>query len=180
MYKIAALYKFIDIENPDKFRDQLEEMVQYKAPTIKGNVIVSKEGLNGTIAGLIAHIDYFIINLLSDIRFDGTELKYSYSEKEPFYRLRIALKAEIVTMGVTNLDQSYRNHVHYVESKDWNELIAREDTILIDTRNNYEVQLGTFNGAKDPTTDSFREFPQYIDNKLPELKDKKVAMFCTV
>ena len=141
-----------------------------------GTLIVAHEGINGTVAGDRHAIDTLQQFLLSQ-GFNAMEYKESTSTDKPFRKMKIKLKPEIVTLGV---EVKPRDLVgHYLDPKEWNELIARDDVILIDTRNDYEFKAGTFKGAIDPKTESFREFPEYVKKNLEQHKDKKIAMFCT-
>jgi UPF0176 protein len=141
-------------------------------------LLLAAEGINGTIAGSRLGIDKVLDFLQQDERFAGLEVKESYVDDNPFYRTKVKLKKEIVTMGVQDIDP---NEIvgTYVDAEDWNELISRPDVLLLDTRNKYEVEIGTFDGAVNPETDSFREFPEYVARHLDPGNHKKVAMFCT-
>lgn len=145
---------------------------------IKGTLLLAKEGINGTIAGLPDDIHAVLDYLRLDPRLKDLEHKASYADKHPFYRMKVKLKKEIVTMGVEGVDP---NQVvgTYVRPEDWNALISDPDVILLDTRNDYEVHIGTFKGAVDPKTSTFREFPRFVEQTLDKTKHKKVAMFCT-
>ena len=145
---------------------------------IKGTLLLAYEGINGTIAGTDDTINQLLDFLKADPRLAALEHKESRAEKMPFYRMKTRLKREIVTMGVEGIDP---NNVvgTYVDPKDWNELISDPDVVLIDTRNDYEVEIGTFKGALNPDTQTFREFPQWVEDNRDKLKKPKVAMFCT-
>ena len=141
-----------------------------------GTLIVASEGINGTVAGDRAAIDTVHQFLLNE-GFSAMEYKESTSSEKPFRKMKIKLKNEIVTLGV---EVKPRDLVgHYLDPKEWNELISRDDVILVDTRNDYEYKAGTFKGAIDPKTETFREFPEYVKQNLEQHKDKKIAMFCT-
>ena len=141
-----------------------------------GTLIVASEGINGTVAGDRAAVDAIHQFLLNE-GFNAMEYKESESSDKPFRKMKIKLKKEIVTLGV---EVKPRDLVgHYLDPKEWNDLISRDDVILIDTRNDYEFKAGTFKGAIDPKTESFREFPEYVKQNLEQHKDKKIAMFCT-
>ncbi len=171
---VAALYQFKEVENAAELQQQLLALV--KTINLCGTLIVADEGINGTVAGDRAAIDV-IHQFLLDQGFTTMEYKESLSSDKPFRKMKIKLKKEIVTLGV---EVKPRDLVgHYLDPKQWNELIARDDVILIDTRNDYEYKAGTFKGALDPKTESFREFPEYVKQNLEQHKDKKVAMFCT-
>jgi UPF0176 protein len=145
---------------------------------IKGTFLLAREGINGTVAGHRSSIDALLQWLRTDQRFESISCKYSYNQEMPFYRTRVKLKKEIVTMGVEGIDP--RKIVGtYVDPKDWNALISDPDVTLIDTRNSYETQIGTFRKAVTPDTNSFREFPAFVKDKLGASKNRKIAMFCT-
>ena len=173
---VAALYHFTRL--PD-FEDKREPLLALmKELDVRGTLLLASEGINGTISGSRESIDHLLNWLRSDERLRGLVHKESYCEAHPFYRTKVKLKKEIVTMGVEDIDP---NHIvgTYVEPSDWNAVISDPDVLLIDTRNDYEVDIGTFKGAVNPETTTFREFPKYVENNLDPLKHKKVAMFCT-
>jgi UPF0176 protein len=145
---------------------------------VKGTLLLASEGINGTIAGFREGIDEVIGWLEKDPRFSGLEVKESYVTGNPFYRTKVKLKKEIVTMGVEGIDPNGIVGT-YVEPGDWNALISDPDVLLLDTRNDYEVEIGTFEHAVNPDTETFREFPDYVSKALDPTKQKKVAMFCT-
>lgn len=176
MFTVCALYQFVRLDDFEKFREPLRElMVDLE---IKGTVLLALEGLNGTVAGTQDSIDAFLKFLDEDGRFNHLEIKFSYSDKLPFKRLKVKLKKEIVTLGVSGIDPK-ESVGTYVSPQDWNDLISDPDVILIDTRNNYEYEIGSFKGAINPSTETFREFPEYTKNNLEQYRGKKVAMFCT-
>jgi UPF0176 protein len=175
-FKVAALYRFARLERFRELKGPLAEFCCARG--IRGTLILAHEGINGTVAGTDAAIAELIAHLNTWPEFTGAEIKYSSAEKMPFYRMKVRLKREIVTMGVADIDPL--NSVGaYVEAKDWNRLIADENTILVDTRNDYEVKIGTFQGAVDPDTKTFTEFPAWIAANREKLDGKNVAMFCT-
>ena len=171
---VAALYQFREVADPADLREQLLTLVQ--SINLCGTLIVAGEGINGTVAGDRKAIDS-IKQFLVDQGFTQMEYKESSSADKPFRKMKIKLKKEIVTLGV---EVKPRDLVgHYCDPEEWNALISRDDVILIDTRNDYEYKAGTFKGAIDPKTETFREFPDYVRQQLADQKDKKVAMFCT-
>ncbi len=173
---VCALYRFVAL--PD-FRELRESVYsQLESAGIRGTILLAQEGLNGTIAGSAEAVEGFLAFLKLDPRFQDIDYKLSYEKENPFYRTKVKLKREIVTMGVEGIDPT-RVVGTYVEPKDWNALISDPEVVLIDTRNQYEVGLGTFKGAIDPGIDTFREFPDYVGRTLDPAKHKKVAMFCT-
>lgn len=179
MFKVAALYKFHSIENPLSVRHMLKSNLDNNLVT--GTILIGKEGLNGTISASIKDIKKAISIIKSIKGFDDINIKYSKSKIKPFTRLKVKTKEEIVTIGDKKLDPSINSGI-YVEPKDWNSFIAKDDVLLIDTRNNYEYSIGTFKNSINPRTNNFREFPNWVKNQKFSNKDKKtkkVAMFCT-
>ena len=179
MFKVAALYKFHSIENPLSVRHMLKSNLDYNLVT--GTILIGKEGLNGTISASIKDMKKAISIIKSIKGFDDINIKYSKSKIKPFTRLKVKTKEEIVTIGDKKLDPSINSGI-YVEPKDWNSFIAKDDVLLIDTRNNYEYSIGTFKNSINPRTNNFREFPNWVKNQKFSNKDKKtkkVAMFCT-
>ena len=179
MFKVAALYKFHSIENPLSVRHMLKSNLDNNLVT--GTILIGKEGLNGTISASIKDMKKAISIIKSIKGFDDINIKYSKSKIKPFIRLKVKTKEEIVTIGDKKLDPSINSGI-YVEPKDWNSFIAKDDVLLIDTRNNYEYSIGTFKNSINPRTNNFREFPNWVKNQKFSNKDKKtkkVAMFCT-
>jgi UPF0176 protein len=176
MIVVAALYKFVTLEDFARLREPM--LAAMKANAVKGTILLAKEGLNGTISGTRAGIDAFMATLKSDPRFADIDHKESLCAENPFYRSKVKLKKEIVTIGVDGINPNETVGT-YVDPLDWNALITDPDILLIDTRNDYEVALGTFEGAIDPNTTTFGEFPAYVEKNLQTAKPKKVAMFCT-
>ncbi len=176
MLTICALYKFTRLDDFEEIQGPLKIFLE--SLNIRGTLLLAKEGVNGTIAGdndsIMKSLDY----LQKDERLVGLEYKFSYSEKPPFKRLKVKLKKEIVTLGVSSIDPIFSSGT-YVKPTDWNELINDPDVVLIDTRNNYEFEIGSFKGSINPNTETFREFPAYTKNNLEKYRDKKIAMFCT-
>jgi len=173
---VCALYKFVTLDNYQEIRQPLLNVMTDN--TIKGTLLLAQEGINGTVAGSRKAIDTLLAFLKSDPRLAELSYKESFTDKTPFLRSRVKLKKEIVTMGVQGIDPK-RVVGTYVKPTDWNELISDPEVLLVDTRNDYEVQVGTFKNALNPETDSFREFPDYVKQQLNPQKHTKVAMFCT-
>lgn len=173
---VAALYKFVTLENYRKMREPLLDVCLEQG--IKGTVLLAEEGINGTVSGSRYGIDCLMAYLRNDPRLASLDCKESYHLDQPFLRMKVKLKREIVTMGIPGLDP---NKVvgTYVKPKDWNSLIDDPDVVLIDTRNDYEVEIGSFRGARDPKTVTFREFPRWVRENLDPNEHQKVAMFCT-
>ena len=175
-YCVAALYHFTRLADYEQLKAPLQSMCDMLG--VKGTLLLAYEGINGTIAGTDKAIAQLMEFLRADPRLAALEHKESRAEDMPFYRMKVRLKREIVTMGVEGVDP---NEVvgTYVEPKDWNKLITDPDVILIDTRNDYEIEIGTFKGALNPDTQTFREFPKWVEDNRENLKKPKVAMFCT-
>ena len=173
---VAALYKFATLEDYQDLREPLLDVCQ--AAGTRGTLLIAEEGINGTIAGTREGIDAVLAFLKSDTRLADLEHKESFDDHNPFYRMKVKLKKEIVTMGVPGIDPN-RVVGTYVEPKNWNALIEDPEVLLIDTRNDYEYGIGSFRGAVDPHTTTFREFPAWVREHLDPARHKKVAMFCT-
>lgn len=173
---VAAFYRFAKFPDFESFREPLLEIML--ASEVRGTLLLAAEGINGTIAGSRIGIDAVLAWLAKDHRFAGIQAKESTVDENPFYRTKVKLKKEIVTMGVEDIDPTHIVGT-YVDAKDWNALIADPEVLLLDTRNQYEVEIGTFDNAINPQTDSFREFPEYVEKNLDPKVHKKVAMFCT-
>lgn len=173
---VAAMYRFVRLEDYQALRAPLHRALLDNQ--VKGTLLLAREGLNGTIAGSRQGIDAVLAWLRADERFEPIEVKESYADENPFYRTKVKLKSEIVTMGVEDIDP---NHVvgTYVSPSEWNALIADPEVLVIDTRNDYEYQIGTFERALNPQTQSFREFPEFVEEQLDPTRHRKVAMFCT-
>ena len=173
---VAALYKFVTLEDFHELREPLLDECQRAG--VKGTLLLAKEGINGTIAGARAGVDQVLGYLHSDTRLSDLAHKESYDDDMPFYRMKVKLKKEIVTMGLEGIDPNVRVGT-YVKPAQWNALVEDPDVVIVDTRNDYEVGIGTFRGALDPKTTTFREFPAFVRENLDPKKNKKVAMFCT-
>ena len=178
--RIAALYHFTRFEDPAALRPAL--LACAEANGVRGTLLLAQEGINGTIAGSDAGIEAVLDHIRSLPGCDGLDWKESRAAETPFHRTKVRLKHEIVTMGQPDLDP-VDGVGTYVDAQDWNALISDPDTILIDTRNHYEVAIGTFEGAIDPETKSFREFPEWFRARRAEFEAEgrtpKIAMFCT-
>ncbi|OFC71693.1 rhodanese-related sulfurtransferase [Alteromonas confluentis] len=175
-YIVCAMYKFVALENFESMRQPLVD--EMEALGIKGTLLLAHEGINGTVSGTREGIDGLLAYLNSDARINPISYKESLHEEQPFYRTKVKLKKEIVTMGVEGIDPRHTVG-SYVKPKDWNALISDPDVLVIDTRNDYEIEIGTFKHAVDPKTKTFREFPDYVKDNMDKDKHKKVAMFCT-
>ncbi|MFD2166478.1 rhodanese-related sulfurtransferase [Thalassotalea euphylliae] len=175
-YVVCAMYKFVALEDFEAIRPKLLKTMEDNH--ICGTLLLAKEGINGTVAGSREGIDALLMWLKADARLKDISYKESFTEEKPFKRTKVKLKNEIVTMGVEGIDP---RHVvgTYVKPKDWNALISDPEVFVVDTRNDYEVQIGTFENAVDPDTKTFREFPAWAKENMDPTKHKKVAMFCT-
>jgi UPF0176 protein len=180
MFLTIAFYQFVNLENIDQLQVFILKFCQKNS--IKGTILLASEGINGTISGDEKKIQKFIEFIKEDPffknNFKSLEHKESWASKNPFYRMKVRLKKEIVALGVDEVSPA-KKVGQYVNPEDWNALIEDPDTIVIDTRNNYEVDIGSFKNAINPQTGSFREFPAFMEKKLKNNKQKKVAMFCT-
>lgn len=173
---VAALYKFAKLPDYQELQPELFDFCVKQ--DLYGTLLLAEEGINGTVAGSRAGIDALIAFLRADPRFADLEHKESYADEMPFTRMKVKLKKEIVTLGVAGINPNEKVGT-YVAPEDWNALISDPDVVLIDTRNGYECDIGTFRGAIDPKTTTFREFPAYVSQNFNPSKHKKVAMFCT-
>lgn len=172
--KVAAFYRFTRIGDPESVAGWVDRLG--RAHTLLGTVLVAPEGINSTLCGTPADVTSFFESLATDPRFTGLDIKFSTAAEPPFKRWKVRLKQEIVTMGVPGVDPNAGVGT-YVPPRNWNALISRPDVLLIDCRNTYEIELGTFRGAVDPGTSAFNEFPEYAQRL--ESNDQPVAMFCT-
>lgn len=182
--RVAALYRFTAVADPARMRNDLERLC---GENVRGTLLVAHEGVNGTIAGPAKAVDRVIEGLIALPGFADTDVKYSTAERMPFHRLKVRVKPEIVTLGLPDLEPA-ANAGTYVAPEEWNALIADPDTIVIDTRNDYEGEVGAFRGAVQPNTRSFRDFPEWFRTEGRALlaqkaegrpNPPKVAMYCT-
>ena len=175
-WTVITFYKFVQLDNFEAMRQPLLELCQ--AQGIKGTILLALEGVNATVAGPDDGLAVLMSQLKQDSRLADLTHKTSWAETQPFDRMKVKLKKEIVTLGQPEVSPTKQVGT-YVDPQDWNQVIADPEVLVIDTRNNYEVDIGTFQGANNPETDSFREFPDYAAEQLDPTKHKKVAMFCT-
>ncbi len=173
---VAALYHFAPLDDIAAMRADI--LATATREGIRGTLLLAHEGVNGTISGTRAGIDAMLAFLRDYPELSGLEHKESYSDGHPFHRMKVRLKKEIVTLGKPEADPT-EIVGEYVAPEDWNNVISDPDTVLVDTRNDYEVAIGTFEGAQDPHTEKFRDFPDWVERNLDPERDKKVAMFCT-
>ena len=179
-FVIAALYKFVDLPNYRDWQPLLQALCE--AGGVRGTLLLADEGINGTICARRDGMGRVLDWIEAEPRLDGLSLKFSAAPDQAFLRMKVRLKREIVTMGQPDIDA--QNSVGtYVSPQDWNALISASDTLVIDTRNRYEVAIGTFENAVDPETASFRDFPTWVENYMADLPEEKrpknIAMFCT-
>lgn len=179
-YKVAAFYQFVALPDFENLREPLRNMCV--ALDIRGIILLAAEGINGTVAGGDAAIDALMNQLQHGALFDGRlnnlELKFSAAANMPFNRMKVRLKKEIVRLGDPETDPNAKVGT-YVDAADWNDLIKQDDILLLDTRNAFEVEMGTFEGAVDPKITRFGEFPEFAGKSLDPDKHRKIAMFCT-
>jgi UPF0176 protein len=179
-FKVAAFYQFLALPDFRELREPLRRICTGLG--LRGSVLLAPEGINGTLAGEAQAIDTMVAELRDGVLFGGRidrlELKFSQAQVMPFQRLKVRLKKEIVTLGDATADPT-RQVGTYVEPAEWNALIAAPDTMVIDTRNEFEVAMGTFAGAVDPKIKSFGQFKDFAVEQLDPQKHRKIAMFCT-
>lgn len=173
---VAALYKFVSLTDFAEIKAPLLAVCNENG--IKGTLLLAAEGINGTVSGSREGIDALLAWLKNDPRLADLEHKESYTDELPFLRMKVKLKKEIVTIGIPEVSPT-KTVGTYVRGKDWDALLDDPDVVVIDTRNEYEYAVGTFENAVNPHTETFREFPEYVRQNLDPKKNKKVAMFCT-
>jgi UPF0176 protein len=173
---ICALYRFFSFPDFADWRDPLLALM--REHHIRGTLLLASEGINGTVAASREGVDILLAFLRADKRMEALEWKESLGDAYPFLRTKVKLKKEIVTMGVEGIDPN-QSVGTYLSGEDWNRVISDPETLLIDTRNDYEYEVGTFQGAINPNTQTFRELPAYVKDNLDPSKHKRVAMFCT-
>ncbi|KTC91631.1 rhodanese-related sulfurtransferase [Fluoribacter dumoffii] len=173
---IASFYKFVSLEDFEAMREPL--LAKMHEIGIKGTIILAAEGINGSFAGSREQMDQFYEFIHGDERLADLRFKETFDDENPFEKSKVKLRKEIVTMGIKNIDPLKKAGT-YLTPEEWNQLIQDPDVVLIDTRNDYEFELGTFKNAVNPSTENFRDFPEYVREHLLDKKDKKIAMFCT-
>lgn len=176
MYHIAAFYHFADLPEFADWQAPLETLCRQHG--LIGTILLASEGVNGTVAGTREGLEALLTHVRSDARFTLLRAKWSKTDEKPFLRMKIRLKKEIVSLGVQGV-KPHEKTGRQVPASEWNELISDPDVVVIDTRNDYEVEVGTFERAVNPHTDSFREFPEYVEKHLDPARNPRVAMFCT-
>jgi len=175
-YLVAAFYKFVALPDYQELQKGIQECAVVHE--VMGTILLAEEGINGTVSGPEAGVHALLDFIKRDDRIADLEHKESWAEENPFYRMKVRLKKEIVTLGVEGVSPT-KSVGEYIEPEDWNDFIQDPDVVVIDTRNDYEVAIGTFKGAVDPETTSFRELPGWVEEQDNLLKGKKIAMFCT-
>ncbi len=179
-FRIAAVYGFARVEDPEAFRSRLEQVAQ--SGGVRGTLLVAHEGVNGTIAGPDVGVEAVLAAIRATPGLETPEIKYAWSDSRPFHRLKVRVKAEIVTLGRPDIDP-VGDVGTYVAAEDWNALIADPDTLVIDTRNAYEGEIGAFDYAVQPNTTGFRDFPAWFETEgqalIAERGARRVAMYCT-
>ncbi len=175
--KVVSFYRFTDVERPEQTQRELQSLCEREG--VLGTILVAAEGVNGTLAGPQDALERVLARLQELLRLDDSlECRWTPASSAPFRRMRVRVKEEIVSLGRPDLRPQAGTGRH-VAPADWNALIERPDALVIDTRNHYEVEIGSFPGAVDPGTDSFRQFPAFADSLAPADRDRPVAMFCT-
>lgn len=173
---IAAFYKFVTLDAFEELREPLLQKMRELG--IKGTVILASEGINGSFAGDRETMDAFYEVLRADPRLNDLYFRETYDERNPFEKAKVKLRKEIVTMGIQDINPNDEVG-EYLSPEEWNELLSDPDVVLVDTRNDYEFEVGTFRNAINPDIENFRDFPDYVEHNLMDKKDKKIAMFCT-
>jgi UPF0176 protein len=173
---IAAFYKFVSLEHFETMRDPF--LAKMHEIGIKGTIILAFEGINGSCAGEREQMDRFYQFIRQDTHLADLSFKETLDKENPFEKAKVKLRKEIVTMGIQNVNP-IKSAGTYLNPEQWNELIQDPEVVLIDTRNDYEFELGTFKNALNPSTENFRDFPEYVEAHLLDKKEKKIAMFCT-
>jgi UPF0176 protein len=176
MFHIAAFYKFTGLDDYAAMRDPLLAVCRENG--VNGTILLAKEGINGTIAGPKQAVAAVLVHIRADFRLADLVAKHSTANVDPFLRLKVRVKAEIVSLGVGEVDSVHGTGIR-VDPEDWNDLIADPDVVLVDARNDYEHAIGSFSGATNPQTRSFTEFPDWIASNAEMADRPKIAMFCT-
>lgn len=175
-FLVAAFYRFVSLPDYPQLRESIQQRCEELG--LLGTILLAEEGINGTISGPESGIRRLFESLGADQRLLDLTYKESWATEQPFYRMKVRLKKEIVSLGIKGVDPN-RMVGEYVAPEAWNALISQKDVRLIDTRNHYEYELGTFQGAEDPDTVSFRDFPEWVSRNLDPETDQNIAMFCT-
>jgi UPF0176 protein len=174
-YAIAAFYRFVSLPNPRALREEL--LASFGESDLRGTTLIAPEGVNGTMAGSPSTVDDLLNMLAEKVGLDRADVKFSFSDERPFGRLKFRVKSEIIAFRKAEVDPTQCGR--YVQPQEWNTLIADPEVLVLDTRNHYETDLGTFSGATTPGTETFSDFATYVRENLDPAKHRKVAMFCT-
>jgi UPF0176 protein len=174
-YTIAAFYRFFSLPEPQALREEL--LAQFRGSDLLGTLLIAPEGINGTMAASPETIERLLDTLVERVSLERADVKFSFSGDAPFKRLKFRIKSEIIAFRKTKVDPARPGQ--YVEPQQWNALVADPDVLLLDTRNTYETEIGTFDGATIPKIDTFSEFVTYVRENLDATRHRKVAMFCT-
>jgi UPF0176 protein len=173
---ILSFYSFTNIEEPEMLIPKI--LLVGKKKSVRGTVLLAKEGFNGSISGTRETTDILLQEIIRITGATDVNVKRNYDDEHPFHKLKVKLKPEIIAMGIGFMDiENLKGD--YIETKDWDNFISREDVVVVDTRNDYEVEVGTFEGAIDPLTETFKQFPKWVEANRKLLEGKKVAMYCT-
>lgn len=173
---IASFYKFVSLADFEMLREPM--LKKMRESNIKGTIILAQEGINGSFAGIREEMNTYYQYIRQDSRLADLRFKETFDKENPFSKAKIKLRKEIVTMGINAVDPTQTVGT-YLSPEEWHELIKNPEVIIIDTRNDYEFDLGTFKNAVNPNTENFRDFPEYVQQQLQAKKDQKIAMFCT-
>ncbi|MGQ3888158.1 rhodanese-related sulfurtransferase [Legionella sp. CNM-1927-20] len=176
LYTIATFYRFTPLANYEAMKEPL--LMVMKEKNIRGTIILAAEGVNGTFCGTEDSVSYLENYLRSFAELSDLSFRKTYDDFNPFDKAKVKLRPEIVTLGAPEINPKESTGIHLTPEQ-WNELLADPNVVVIDTRNDYEVKLGSFKGAVNPETENFRDFPEYVEKHLIDKKDKKVAMYCT-
>ena len=176
MMIVATFYKFVQLDDLEQERDRCLQLCEQEA--IKGTILLATEGINCSISGEEESINHFLQFLQEDDRFADINSKISETDRPPFHRLKVKIKSEIVTMGINEIQPEIATGKH-IDPETWNQIISDPEVLVIDTRNQYEYKVGTFQNAVSPQTDNFRQFPEFVEENLDPNQHKKIAMFCT-
>lgn len=175
-YIISTFYKFVPLADYESLKEPILNAM--KSHQILGTILLAQEGINGGFAGTPENMLALYQYLRNDPRFSDLTFKETYSDMMPYEKAKVKLRKEIVTLGIPGLDPARETGIQ-VSPCEWNALISDPDVVVVDNRNTYEIELGTFKNAIDPQTENFRDFPEYVEKNLLDKKDKKIAMFCT-
>ena len=173
---ILSFYSFVNVAEPEILLQKV--LLIGKKKYIRGTILLAKEGFNGSISGVVDNLKLLLNEIIKLTKATDVNVKINYSEIHPFQKLKVKLKKEIVSMGAGYMDiQNLKGH--YIDTKDWDKFINQDNVIIIDTRNDYEVEIGCFKNAIDPKTQTFKQFPEWVEKNIDQLRDKKIAMYCT-